>query len=76
MIPSNYEKRKNKDEIFCSRKCQDDYGFINFNCEHCGKETRIKKRDYRKSKHHYCSKECFFLHGHSKDGHHPLINII
>lgn len=72
MIPSNYEKRKNKDEIFCSRKCQVDYGFINFNCEHCGKITRIKKRDYRKSKHHYCSKECFFLNGHSKDGHHPL----
>jgi hypothetical protein len=67
---SLFNKNKHK-RFFCNQKCQHIYqktvGFKKqgdtktFNCENCGLEATQKNCDYNKSKHHYCSKECFYL---------------
>lgn len=55
-----YNRRVNKDKIFCSVNCRHKFNQVKFNCECCGKEILTTKAQYKKSKHHYCSSECFY----------------
>lgn len=63
---------RSKDKIFyCSRDCRtkhnrenydvvvDDNGYVEFNCDYCGKTNRRKIGDYNKSKDHFCDGDCY-----------------
>lgn len=48
---------------YCSHECRNKANIYYHNCDYCGKEFKIAKREYEKmmsgeKKHSYCSKEC------------------
>lgn len=49
-----------KDTKYCSVECkpQNRENRIKVHCDNCGKELNLKPSVYRRSKHHYCSREC------------------
>lgn len=58
---------KSKQTKYCSQKCNQERNekYMNYNCDSCGKEIRIKKDRYQnlldgKVKHITCSKECSY----------------
>ena len=73
---SDYNRHKNKNEMFCSSECRKQYHNITFNCEYCGKQATVEKCQYKKTKHHYCSKQCAYADGLGKGKHHLPKNII
>lgn len=60
-----FESLKSKNKKYCSQKCNEERNekYIDYCCDCCGKEMRIKKNIYQekidgKRKNIYCSKEC------------------
>lgn len=67
---NDYQNNKTK-LFYCSRECKHDYAikciknfytiegsYIMFNCENCNKQHKKLIRDFKKSKHHFCSSSC------------------
>lgn len=61
-VCGNYFSQKHKEQIFCSVECRakNTESKVKCNCEYCGKKIYQKTSEYKKNKHHYCSKECHY----------------
>ena len=54
-------KTHRKDKIYCTEECYHKYRIMNrivCYCDYCGEELHLTKKDYERSKKHFCNKTC------------------
>lgn len=51
-------KRKERDNLFCSRKCQFDTNAFTVTCRYCGEETTTNYTQYRNDRYSFCDDDC------------------
>ena len=53
-------KTQRKEQLYCSNECASKVRVtkLEIRCDYCNKKYDIKKSQYNRSEHHFCSKEC------------------
>ena len=57
-------KDKHKDRMYCSKQCfaNDIEQKVEYKCENCGSNVKVKTSTFKKAEHHYCSDACMRAH--------------